>query len=722
MLSASGESSQSTAGRGGAPLKLKLQPILPNSASSSCNAEGLCQAATALSRAGDSMVNDWLSMLGPEERSTVTALYNLVAESSLGEVDGAGSLKLGASLEAANAPPGIGEALGEAVTQVLEGVDAQLNSTRQSLIQALDDLETSISSRVQALEINMKKASLKVPAGTRLSFDNASGTTRSSPAPSPTPTLEAIAAIEPKSPGVEKKRRKSCMKKGSTSSISSTDMAGAVAALEGGDADIYGRMKTDTFTNWAECAQKLGNHFQDSPTIHYEVAGYKLGQGTFGTTRIGKHREGRQERAIKSVPKALMIAQAVDIWQEVHIMYGLDHPNIVRLFSTYEDTKQTYLVMELCSGGELFDAIVDNTAGLTETNAARLMRQMLAAVVYLHAHKICHRDLKPENFLLSRKVEDESKVVKLIDFGSAKSYLNGAELTTKVFTVHYVAPEILTRKTIPYTEVCDVWSLGVILFLLLAGRPPFGGEDDMAIMKAIKKGRYVMAPESVWSNVSSDAVELMTGMLEVQPLKRHSAQTAYRHGWIEQLAPHAHGTTLANQEVCGALRSFMAQNKLKKFALQAIAQNVSDEHIDSLKAVFLAFDTDHQGFLHMGMIEDAIKSLHLEENTERDLKHVLEEMAKAGNGMVNYTQFLGATIDRKHYMQETALREVFNCFDVDGDGSISKEELASLLAQDKQSSADAHELDAILEKVDKDGDGNIDFQEFMDMMSDSRHL
>lgn len=715
----------------------KLQSVLPGTVTNDCDAESLCKAAAVLCVAGVKAIEHWTSVLSPEERAACAVFCDLVARSPLPEVDDlafalmeGGKTNVGAQAVREEANDGAAKPrvlsdetmLASAVSQVLAGLDSQLSATRESLTKALVDMQTSVLGRMQEMQGQLRHpVSIDDRTPTR---SRASSRSRSEPDHEESLRSHSRQEQAPK-PQV---RRKSCMKKSSSSHNLQT-------ATVQPSAD---RSETSPVTSAKQQQQRAhvhahlqsGNlhlecdHFPTEVTEHYQVEDDKLGAGTFGVTRIGRHKETGAERAIKAVPKA-MLTEQMDIWREIRIQGSLDHPNIARLFATYEDNKSMYLVMELCSGGELFDAIVDHSVeGFTERNAARLMRQMLGAVAYLHAHKICHRDLKPENFLLSRKADDGEKTVKLIDFGSAKSYANGEELTTKVFTVHYVAPEVLTRQAKPYTEVCDVWSLGVVLFLLLSGRPPFSGKDDMTIMKAIKKGNYSLEPESVWQHVSVDAVQLLKDMLQVQPAKRHSAQTAMHHRWIDEQAPDAIGAALGSSEVLGGLRSFMAQNKLKKFALQVIAQNISDEHIDSLKSIFLAIDTDLIGSLHVDMIEEAIKGLHLEDTAAQDLMKVLQDMAAEGGGMVNYTQFLGATIDRKHYMQEEALKQVFDCFDVDGDGHISKEELAAVLGCDNSNdpearrySADATELAQILQTVDADGDGNIDFQEFMDMMS-----
>jgi calcium-dependent protein kinase len=665
-----------------------LQAVVPGTVPDiSCEAENLCKAAVNLCTAEAPTVDAWISMLALEERTTCIAFSDLIARSPLkvgcnSHSPQSASSTLSRKIRAA----GNEEAGSEIVVQVLDSVETQLSTTRESLIKALNDMETRILERLcdpkpsqRHDEFALKRSSIS------------SAASRSSSNEDGTPQRHASAPL------------KGCLR--SRSRAHTTGQPRKAHDKE----ELLGHV----------------HHFEKDPSSDYSISGYKLGAGTFGVTHVGRHKESGHERAIKSVQKAFMNEQ-VDVWKEIKIMKGLDHPNIVKLFATYEDSRQMFLVMELCSGGELFDAIVESKEGLSENVAAKLFRQALLAVAYLHMQKICHRDLKPENFLLTRKVDDREKIVKLIDFGHSKSFANGEVLTTKVFTVHYVAHEVLNRQPKPYTEVCDVWSLGVILFLLLAGRPPFNGEDDMAVMKAVKKGKYEMQPESVWNLVSGDAVDLIKAMLEVQPTKRLQAQAALEHRWIAQLAPNADNQSLATEAVFG-LRSFVAQNKLKMLALQVVAKNISDEHIDQLKVAFSAQDKDHEGSLGVSKIEAAIRGLGLDVEAEKDLCEVLTDIGNESDGIVNYTQFLAATIDRKKYMQEHALKEVFDAFDLDGDGNISKVELAAVLSgkseQPRQQAklpsdltVDADDLDAILDSVDKDGDGNIDFKEFMEMM------
>lgn len=268
------------------------------------------------------------------------------------------------------------------------------------------------------------------------------------------------------------------------------------------------------------------------------------------------------------------------------------------------------------------------------------------------------------------------------------------------------------------------------MYIILCGQPPFSGENDVAVMKAIRKGRYVMEPGEVWDNVSIDAKDLLSKMLEVQPDTRYSARQVLNHRWITEVAPEASGAVLT---LASRLRAFRSQNRLKKVALQVIAQNLCEEKINFLRQAFLAIDEDNQGTLKVEQIEEAIKVSGMDQDAVAEVRQVLWEMAEGGNGEVNYTQFLGATISRRQYLQEEAVKAAFNCFDIDGDGHITKEELATVLGVHDSSGSkangdisgdlkaaigfDASEVDRILLEVDQDGDGEIDFKEFMDMMA-----
>ena len=168
---------------------------------------------------------------------------------------------------------------------------------------------------------------------------------------------------------------------------------------------------------------------------------------------------------------------------EIDILKNLDHPNILRLYEVFEDAKNIYLVTELCNGGELFDEIVSRTR-FGERDAANVIKQLISAISYCHSKKVCHRDLKPENILIDNK---ESLTIKLIDFGTSQRFEDEEKMELVLGTAYYIAPEVLKGE---YDEKCDVWSIGVILYILLSGEPPFPGGDDKEILRSVIQGKY----------------------------------------------------------------------------------------------------------------------------------------------------------------------------------------------------------------------------------------
>merc|ERR1712032_1541618 len=256
--------------------------------------------------------------------------------------------------------------------------------------------------------------------------------------------------------------------------------------------------------------------------------------------------------------------------QEIAIMKMMDHPNIVKLFETFEDHRNIYLVMELCSGGELFDRIID-AGHFTEVQAAILMQQILRAMFYMHENHICHRDLKPENFIFQTKDPIEKTLLKIIDFGLSCKFEPGQVLTTKAGTPYYVAPQVLAGK---YDHQSDMWSCGVIMFVLLCGYPPFYGETDADVLSKVRLGNFSFNAAD-WKNVSEDAKNLIRMLLKMNPKDRYTAEQALNHEWVKDKAPKAKNISIGAQ-MFDNLKSFRSQNKLKKAALHIIANQLNE--------------------------------------------------------------------------------------------------------------------------------------------------
>lgn len=206
--------------------------------------------------------------------------------------------------------------------------------------------------------------------------------------------------------------------------------------------------------------------------------------------------------------------------REIEILKEVKHPHIIELVDVYEDERYLHLVTELCSGGELFDRIIAKTQSreghFSEHDAAVLVRDILDAIKYCHDKGIVHRDLKPENFLFLTEADDAP--VKIIDFGlSRHDDTDLGVMQTKVGTPYYVAPEVLKRE---YTNSCDIWSIGVITYILLCGYPPFYGDSDTQIFESVRVGKFDF-PSPEWDDISDDAKEFVIELLMKDPRKRY---------------------------------------------------------------------------------------------------------------------------------------------------------------------------------------------------------
>jgi len=445
-------------------------------------------------------------------------------------------------------------------------------------------------------------------------------------------------------------------------------------------------------------------------TDHYSMEKSKLGEGTYGSVCKATNFSTKAVRAIKTIQKK--DTKNMDkLLQEIAIMKMMDHPNIIKLYESFEDHRSIYLVMELCSGGELFDRIIESVH-FTEQQAAILMQQIIRAIYYMHENHVCHRDLKPENFLFMTKDKIEKNFLKIIDFGLSCTFTAGKQLHTKAGTPYYVAPQVLAGK---YDHLSDLWSCGVIMFVLLCGYPPFFAETDQEVLQKVKLGTFDFNPVD-WKNISQDAKDLICFLLKMNPRDRYTAEQALNHVWIKNKAPKAANVSLQSNFVDN-LRGFRSQNKLKKAALHIIAGQLHEDQIKALRETFMSLDGNGDGFLTSAELKEGLSKAGLKE-IPPDLQQILQDVDSDGSGVIDYTEFLAATLDKRAYMQEDVCWAAFRVFDRNGDGRISREELKQvLLSGDVEDAVGRKTIQDLLADVDSDGDGHINFEEFMKMMN-----
>ncbi|XP_027342778.1 calcium-dependent protein kinase 1 isoform X1 [Abrus precatorius] len=456
----------------------------------------------------------------------------------------------------------------------------------------------------------------------------------------------------------------------------------------------------------------LGRPMEDVRSIY--IFGRELGRGQFGVTYLVTHKVTKEQFACKSIATRKLINKddIDDIRREVQIMHHLTgHRNIVELKGAYEDRHSVNLIMELCAGGELFDRIIAK-GHYSERAAANSCRQIVTVVHNCHSMGVMHRDLKPENFLLLSK--DDDSPLKATDFGLSVFFKPGDVFKDLVGSAYYVAPEVLRRS---YGPEADIWSAGVILYILLSGVPPFWAgkiSSFVTIIYYLDGHIYCCHIDFVsdpWPSISSSAKDLVKKMLRADPKERLSALEVLNHPWM-RVDGDASDKPL-DIAVLTRMKQFRAMNKLKKVALKVIAENLSEEEIIGLKEMFKSMDTDNSGTITFEELKAGLPKLG-SKLSESEVRQLMEAADVDGNGTIDYIEFITATMHMNRMEREDHLYKAFEYFDKDKSGYITMEELE--IALKKYNMGDEKTIKEIIAEVDTDHDGRINYDEFVAMM------
>ncbi len=432
--------------------------------------------------------------------------------------------------------------------------------------------------------------------------------------------------------------------------------------------------------------------------------GEVVGSGAFATVRKVVQKSTGELRALKIIKKQKS-QDSARMYLEVEILKKLVHPNIMQIFEFYEDKKNFYIITEFCEGGELFDKIVEK-GSFSEAEAAGAMKQLLSAVNYVHSNSIVHRDLKPENVLLDTKKQN---IIKIIDWGTARFYEKNKKMNRISGTPYYIAPEVLNEK---YDEKCDIWSCGVIMYILLCGYPPFNADTDQEILNKIKLGKFSF-PDEEWESVSSDAKDLIVNMLAYNPTDRYSASSCLSHKWLNDNTLKTNVDKSFSIKCLTNMKKFHAERKLQQAALTYIVNHlISKEDKNELIELFQQFDTNGDGVLTKDEIMEGYKSYLGEVEAEKEAERIMHEVDMDQNGTIDYNEFILATLNKQKVLNKEKLEATFKMFDKDGNGKISAEEIRSILG----TNGDKSVFDAIVKEVDANGDGEISLVEFKEMM------
>eukprot|EP00567_Pseudictyota_dubia_P008196 CAMPEP_0197434504 /NCGR_PEP_ID=MMETSP1175-20131217/2217_1 /TAXON_ID=1003142 /ORGANISM="Triceratium dubium, Strain CCMP147" /LENGTH=1169 /DNA_ID=CAMNT_0042963249 /DNA_START=58 /DNA_END=3567 /DNA_ORIENTATION=- len=422
-----------------------------------------------------------------------------------------------------------------------------------------------------------------------------------------------------------------------------------------------------------------------------------LGSGISGLVRLITHKKTGVKYAVKCLDLGLVETEEglQQLREEIYVMCQLDHPNIVRLEEVYESLSEIYLVQELCLGGELFDRLDEQPDyHYTEAQCARLVKQMLNSVRYIHSKGIIHRDLKLENFLFSST--DPDSELKMIDFGLSKHFKFGEVQHEAVGTPYTVAPEVIRGC---YDERCDVWAIGVITFLLLSGDPPFGGcggpEPLMQVRENILRGQFEFDPEDVWDNVSQQAKDFIKKLLVTDPNRRPTARETQRSTWLKEWANKSRNVkdNVLNPNVVKALVNFKEYSDMRKLLCEVLSFTLLPDQIADLRREFEKLDTDGSGEISLSGLKQVLISNAglgtLGALTEEEVEDIFNAMrVRKTETRIHWHEFIAAGLSQCK-VDDRNLKLAFDRLDADHKGYITFENVTDLLGDDPSHSEDA---------------------------------
>ena len=453
----------------------------------------------------------------------------------------------------------------------------------------------------------------------------------------------------------------------------------------------------------------------DNPSKKYEILS-KLGSGSFGSVYLARNKYTNEKVALKQIKKSSAnLLSDGEITDEIEILKNLDHPDIVRIIESF-NTKNSYiLITEYCEGGELFDQVKNQ---LSETQIAVIFKQVLSGLAYLHSNNIVHRDLKLENILIheiekSKTTGEDLFNIKIIDFGTARIFDKKRNPQSIVGSSYYIAPEVLRQK---YNKECDLWSVGVILYMFIVGHAPFDGCDDDEITTNIQRGVY-RKNDRRWIKASKEVKDLIQKLLTYRPSQRLSAIQALNHPWFKITDSNILYDNVPKGDIISCIKNLLTyniNNKLEELFLAYIIHNIPrNKEAKSAIKLFKLVNENKDGKLQKNELKKTLLNFVTEAFLiQNDFDEKFEMMDGNNKGYINYEEFLRASLDRKKILTDKILHYAFNYFDSEKSGFIKKNRMKRIFGN----RIDNYVFQSIFDEIDLDKDGKINFSDFKKLL------
>ncbi|QCE05486.1 Protein kinase [Vigna unguiculata] len=447
-------------------------------------------------------------------------------------------------------------------------------------------------------------------------------------------------------------------------------------------------------------------------SAHYELA-EEVGRGHFGYTCSAKPKKGPLKGidvAVKVIPKSKMTTAIAieDVRREVKILRALTgHKNLVQFYEAYEDDENVYIVMELCKGGELLDRILSRGGKYPENDARVVMIQILSVVAFCHLQGVVHRDLKPENFLFTSK--DENSTLKAIDFGLSDYVKPDERLNDIVGSAYYVAPEVLHRS---YGTEADMWSIGVIAYILLCGSRPFWARSESGIFRAVLKADPSF-DEAPWPSLSADAKDFVKRLLNKDYRKRLTAAQALSHPWL--VNHHDDMRIPLDMIIHKLVKAYICSSSLRKSALRALAKTLTVAQLAYLRDQFTLLGPNKSGLISMQNFKTAVLRSSTDASKDSRVLDYVNMVSSIQYRKLDFEEFCAAAISM-HQLEgmeswEQHARRAYELFEKEGNRPIMIEELASELGLSP--SVPVH---VVLQDWIRHSDGKLSFLGFVRLL------
>ena len=450
------------------------------------------------------------------------------------------------------------------------------------------------------------------------------------------------------------------------------------------------------------------------PSLDYKLI-KKLGEGTFGKVNLVEHKVTGMIRAMKVIKKASVLNEKTNealVLNELEILKKIDHQNVVKIYEFYSDNKNFYLITEYCPGGDLYEAAKKET--LSEFQVACIIYQILLALNHIHKMKIMHRDLKPENILVTKIEEDGLYRIKLCDFGTSHLFKDGEKEKSVMGSSYYIAPEVLNKK---YNFKCDLWSLGVVMYVLLTKKIPFFGKDDKEVRKSIIKKKFNPEPIQIFSKYVQD---LIADLLEKNVDKRLNAEKALTYEIFKVYKCKETINKVNLNEIkpyIENIKKYKRHTFFQETAISYLIHNCDIEEVPVALKLFNLFDVNDNGKIPFNEFFDGLNKISGETFNKEEGKKIFLNLDSNKNNYIEQEEFVKAAVDKKVFLTEKMLKFAFDFFDVDNSGLITVEDIREIFKDNVNCDKKAtDEFNNIIKIIDTDNDGKINYDEFSTFM------